>query len=69
MENTLFNNIETQLSNKLILWYHHDKDNWSINGYKKIFELLLIKDFWCIYNNWDKLGGITSKHFFIMNED
>jgi hypothetical protein len=68
-ETNLTNNVETNLTNKLILWYHHDKDNWSINGYKKIFELITIKDFWSLHNNWDKLGGITSKHIFLMKEN
>ena len=64
-----FNIINNKLNNKMTLWYHHDKDNWALSGYKKIFELTSISDFWQIYNNWDKLGGLTSKHFFIMKEN
>lgn len=69
MDNKLFNIIDNKLNNKMTLWYHHDKDNWALSGYKKIFELTSISDFWRIYNNWDKLGGLTSKHFFIMKEN
>lgn len=61
--------MDNKLNNEMTLWYHHDKDNWSISGYKKIFKLTLVSDFWRIYNNWDKLGGITSKHFFIMKDN
>ena len=50
------------------LWYHHEKDNWSISGYKKIFSIKNANDFWTLFNNWDKLGGICYKHFFIMKE-
>lgn len=61
--------MDNKLNNEMTLWYHHDKDNWAVTGYKKIFKLILVSDFWCIYNNWDKLGGITSKHFFIMKDN
>jgi hypothetical protein len=60
----------TNLNSNLIyewnLWYHSEKDNWKISGYKKIYEIRTVRDFWKLYNNWDKLGGITMKHFFLM---
>lgn len=58
-----------QLSNKYSLWYHHDKENWKISGFKKIYEINNIKDFWSFYNNLDKIGGITFKHYFLMKDD
>ena len=61
--------MDTLLYNKWNLWYHHDKDNWAISGYKKIYEMINIKDFWMLYNNWDKMGGITSKHLFVMKDN
>lgn len=55
--------------NKWNLWYHHEKDNWNITGYKKIYEISNIEQFWNLYNNWDKLGSIFYKHFFLMKND
>jgi hypothetical protein len=57
------------LNDKWNVWYHHIKDNWSIDGYKKIFTIDNAIDFWKLYNNWDSLGGITSRHFFLMKND
>ena len=59
----------TELKYKWNIWYHHEKDNWKISGYKQIYQIKLIEDFWLFYNNWDKVGGVTSKHFFLMRED
>jgi L-rhamnose mutarotase len=50
------------------LWYHHEKDNWSISGYKKIYTIKNTDNFWTLFNNWNKLGGIYYKHFFIMKD-
>ena len=55
--------MNTLFDNEWNLWYHSEKDNWKISGYKKIYEMKTICDFWKLYNNWDKLGGITIKHF------
>ena len=61
--------METTLKHKWNIWYHHEKDNWKISGYKKVYQIETVSDFWKLYNNWDKLGGITSKHFFFMKDD
>ena len=61
-------NIDTVLKNKWNLWYHHEKDNWKISGYNKFYDISTISDFWTIYNNWNKVGGISSKHFFLMQD-
>jgi hypothetical protein len=55
--------------NKWSLWYHHEKDNWKISGYKKIYEINNSTDFWKLYNNWDKIKGINYKHYFLMKEN
>ena len=60
---------DIKFKNKWNLWYHNEKDNWTISGYKKIYTIESIYDFWKLYNNWNQLGGLTSKHFFIMKED
>ena len=59
----------TKLTNKWTLWYHHEKDNWKISGYKKIYEIETIGDFWKLHNNWDKLKGINYRHYFLMKDD
>lgn len=58
-----------KLGNIWNMWYHHEKDNWKISGYKQIYKLETVNDFWKLYNNLDKLGGITHKHFFLMKEN
>jgi hypothetical protein len=60
---------ETILKHTWNIWYHHEKDNWKLTGYKRIYQIKTVGDFWRFYNNWDKVGGITSKHFFIMKDD
>ena len=61
--------MDNKFSDNWNVWYHHTKDNWTINGYKKIFKIDNGIDFWKIYNNWESLGGITSRHFFLMKND
>jgi len=61
--------METEFKNKWKLWYHHEKDNWKLSGFRNIYTINNIKDFWKLYNNWDKLGGLSSKHFFLMKND
>jgi|UniRef100_A0A6C0EHN8 translation initiation factor 4E len=51
------------------IWYHAEKDNWKLTGYKHIYTIQTANDFWKFYNNWDKVGGITNKHFFVMKDD
>ena len=61
--------LETKLPRQWCLWYHQDKDNWKINGFKNIYTIETIQNFWQLYNNWDKLGGINQKHYFLMQKD
>jgi len=61
--------LSTSLKYKWNVWYHHEKDNWKISGYKQIYQIKSVEDFWLFYNNWDKVGGVTAKHFFLMRED
>ena len=46
------------------LWYHHEKDNWKLSGYKNIYKIENAEDFWKLYNNWSRIGGLFFKHFF-----
>lgn len=51
------------------LWYHHELNNWRVEGYRKIFHVKNIKDFWDLHNNIDCIGGITNQHFFLMKDN
>lgn len=59
----------TILPNTWKLWYHYDKDNWKLSGYKEIYEIKTTGDFWRFYNNLDKFKGICTKHLFLMKDD
>ena len=61
-------NLLTKLPNSWNLWYHYDKDNWKIDGFKKVYSITSGSDFWQLYNNWDKLGGINQRHYFLMQD-
>ena len=50
------------------LWYHHSQNNWRIEGYKNIFIINNIKDYWDLHNNIYKIGGINNQHFFLMRD-
>jgi hypothetical protein len=51
------------------VWYHHTKDNWTIDGYRKIYNINNGIDFWKLYNNWESIGGVTSKRFYLMKNE
>jgi len=61
--------MDTKFKNEWCLWYHNDKDNWTLSGFKKIYEILTIKDFWNLFNYWNKNNNILNKHFFIMKNN
>ena len=58
-----------EFKNTWNVWYHHTKDNWKLSGYRKIYDISNIKNFWELYNNWNRLGGILSKQFFVMKNN
>lgn len=60
---------DINLTSSWSIWVHHEKDNWKISGYQNIYTIKTVKDFWKFYNNWDKVGGVTSSHFFLMKND
>jgi hypothetical protein len=61
--------MDINLKHNWVIWYHNENNNWTISGYKKIYTIKTINDFWKFYNNTDKVGGIINKHFFIMKDD
>lgn len=61
--------MEKYFLNNWNLWYHHTKDDWTINGYKNVYKITNNKNFWELYNNWDTIGGILFKQFFLMKNN
>lgn len=61
--------MDTKFKNNWILWYHNEKDNWSLSGFKQLYKISSIQELWKFYNNWHLMGGITNKHIFLMRED
>jgi len=57
------------LKNIWKLWYHAEKDNWKLSGYKIIYTINTDDEFWKFYNNWDKIDDITNKYFFLMKDN
>ena len=58
----------TPLNNKWVIWFHGNNKDWTINGYRKLYEIKTIEDFWEIYirlNNFIILKG----QFFLMKND
>lgn len=58
-----------EFTNTWNIWYHHCKDDWTIDGFKNIYTIKNAEDFWKLYNNWESIGGLLTKHFFIMKDN
>ena len=61
--------INTKLNSKWTLWYHHQKDNWKLEGYRQIYTVETIKDFWSLFKNLHIIGGISKLQYFFMREN
>jgi len=61
--------MDTNLKSNWVIWYHNEKDNWKLSGYKELYKINNATSFWKFYNNWDKVGGVLNKHFFLMKEN
>ena len=46
------------LNNKWVIWYHDNGPDWTLNGFKKLYEIQTIEDFWEIYS---KLNNIIKE--------
>ena len=57
------------LANNWNIWYHHEKDNWELSGYRNIYEINTVGEFWRLYNNWAKFKGINARHYFLMKNN
>lgn len=51
-----------------VLWTHSLSSNdWSIKGYKKLYVIKTVGDFWNIFNNFTKLGP-DCYHIYLMKK-
>jgi hypothetical protein len=58
----------TKFNDTWVLWYHHSPNNWKLDGYKEIYSINTIQEYWNVFNNLNIIGGITSLHFFLMRK-
>lgn len=55
----------TDFNSKWVLWFHENKDDWSINGYKKIITIGNLEEFWNLFNN---ICSISEYYFLLLKE-
>lgn len=58
-----------KLNDEWILWIHQSKNDWSIKGYKKLFSIKSISDYWNLTNSWDINGGVHLNQYFLMKNN
>ena len=56
----------TEFKNNWTMWFHNNRDNWDLNTFKKIVDVNEPETFWRLYNNFDKIGGITKRHYYLL---
>jgi hypothetical protein len=66
---SILNQENQTFTNKWNIWFHSKKDVWTVDGYEKLYEISNVENYWKLYNNWNKIGGLSSKHYFIMKEN
>ena len=57
----------TPLNNHWVIWYHDNNSDWTIKGYKKIYEIKTIEDFWEIYNRLNNHILLKGQFFLMKN--
>lgn len=60
--------MKTKLNDIWVLWVHDNSNNWLLDSYSIIYEISTIEDFWKIYNNFNLLGGLSKKNFYLMRK-
>jgi hypothetical protein len=60
----------TLFNNKFHLYIYININNvWGKDSYKKIYTIESYSDFWKIYNNYSKIGGLLKNNIFLMKND
>lgn len=62
------NNDDIKLNCAWDLWFHHTLDDWTIGGYRKIYTITTVGQFWVFFNNLSCIGGINNMHYFLMRQ-
>ena len=61
--------VDSKLDSKWNLWIHHTKNVWTIKGFKNIYTLETIRDFWTLTNSWEENGGVHLNKYFLMRNN
>ena len=61
--------MDIKLKDSWNLWYHHILNDWTLSGYKKIYTINTIKDFWDIYNNINLIEELNNLHLYFMRNN
>jgi len=61
--------MDLKLGNTWNVWYHHILNDWTLSGYKKIYTINTIKDFWDIYNNINLIEELNNLHLYFMRNN
>jgi len=62
----LGNGDDISLIHEYVLWVHSVNDNdWSINGYKQLYTIKNVSNFWKLFNNLHKLN-FKNNNFYLM---
>jgi hypothetical protein len=57
------------LNSTWVLWSHENNDkNWNLSSYSKISNISTIQEFWSTYNNFELVGGLTCRDYFLMRQ-
>ena len=67
-QNNTIQTSEITFNDKWCVWYHHELNEWSVKGYRKIYDITNMEEFWSFFNNLQCLGGINKLHYFVMRE-
>lgn len=60
--------INTLFKSTWCLWFHNKKDDWKVSGFKMVFEIKNMKNYFDMMNNFTDFGLNTYNDFFLMRK-